>query len=222
MLTHNFKNAKQDYRYLLEKNYPQKGIIKLIGDRYALSGSERTMLYRGITTRENCLTRKKKLALVKELKKASLYIDGYNVMITIGSYLNGNTVYISNDHLLRDASGMHGKVFRKVLMKRILELLLDDLIYLQLSNTIIYFDRPVSKSAELASFISRQMEVSGIPGHAETAESPDYILKQCTAGFIASSDSNIIDKCHIKTFDLARHVISRNFHPVSIDLREER
>ena len=104
MLRQEFKYAIRDYLYLLEKNYPQKGIIKLIGDRYALSGTERTMLYRGIATRENCLARKQKLALVKELKKASLYIDGYNVMITIGSYLNGNTVYISNDHILRDAS----------------------------------------------------------------------------------------------------------------------
>ena len=222
MLRQEFKYATRDYLYLLEKNYPQKGIIKLIGDRYALSGTERTMLYRGIATRENCLARKQKLALVKELKKASLYIDGYNVMITIGSYLNGNTVYISNDHLLRDASEMHGKIFRKVLMNRILKLLLDDLIYLQLSNAIIYFDRPVSKSGELASFISRQMESSGIPGHAKTAESPDHILKQCTKGFIATSDSTIIDKCRLKTFDLARHVITRNFQPSYFDLRGRR
>ena len=222
MLRQEFKYAVRDYLFLLEKNYPQKGIIKLIGDRYSLSGLERTMLYRGITTRENCLARKKKLALVKELKKASLYIDGYNVMITIGSYLNGNTVYISNDHLLRDASEMHGKIFRKVLMNRILKLLLDDLIYLQLSNAIIYFDRPVSRSGDLAARITNKMLEMKITGHAKTAESPDHILKQCTKGFIATSDSTIIDKCRLKTFDLARHVITRNFQPSYFDLRGRR
>lgn len=216
----NFKYAKRDYLCLLEKNYPQKGIIKLIGNRYALSGTERTMLYRGITTDENCRNRKNKIALVKGVKGNPLFVDGYNVMITIGNYLNGNTVFISNDNFLRDAAEMHGKIFRKVLMDKVLDLLLEDLKYLKISNCVIYFDKPVSRSGELASKVSDTMIKTGIPGHAQTADSPDYMLKQATEGFIATSDSSIIDKSPLKTFDLARHVISRNFRPSFPDLRK--
>ena len=219
MISKNFKYAKRDYRFLLEKKYPQKGIIKLVGDRYALSGTERTMLYRGITTKENISHRKHKIAHVKDVRGSELVIDGYNVMITIGNYLNGNLVYIGNDGYLRDAAEMHGKVFRKVLMQKVLDLLLDDLRYLSPSETVIYFDQPVSKSGELAARVSMLMKVSGIKGNAKTADSPDYILKQAKDGLIATSDSSIIDSSRAKVFDLARHVIHRNFKPEFLDLR---
>ena len=105
ILTENFKNAIYDYIYFLEKEYPQKAILKLIGDRYLLSGIQRTMLYRGITTKENSLKRTSKLITENLLSNQILHIDGYNVLITIGSYLNGNTVFVSNDNFLRDAFG---------------------------------------------------------------------------------------------------------------------
>lgn len=218
MLRDRFIAAARDYRYLLERNYPQRGIIKLIGDRYALSGTERTMLYRGITTQENCINRKKKIALVREVKGSGLSIDGYNVMLTIGNYLNGNTVFIGNDRLLRDAAEMHGKVFRKELMGRVVKLLLDDLLYLKISPALVFFDRPVSKSGELCLKVSRAMQETGIPGHAETAESADYMLKHARQGYIATSDSSIIDQSPLKVFDLARHVIARNFRPALTEL----
>lgn len=220
MISENFSKAKRDYLYLLEKGFPQKGIIKLIGDRYALSGTERTMLYRGITTRDNIAHRKNKIARVKDVRGAHLIIDGYNVMITIGNYLNGNTIFISNDGFLRDAAEMHGKVFRNALMYKVLDLILEDLHYLKISSCKIYFDQPVSKSGELSVKVSDQLLQAGLKGNAETAGSPDYILKKANAGFIATSDSSIIDKSKVKVFDFAKHVISRKFKPVFLDLRQ--
>jgi len=219
MIGDKFKSAKRDYLYLLERGFPQKGIIKLIGDRYALNRKERSMLYRGITTQDSRISRMEKRAKVREVKGKSLLVDGYNVMITIGNYLNGNTVFLSNDGYLRDAAEMHGKVFRKVLMEKVLDLLLDDLRYLKVKNSVIYFDQPVSKSGELASRVSMLMKVSGIKGNAKTADSPDYILKQAKDGLIATSDSSIIDSSNVIVFDLARHVIQRKFKPEFLDLR---
>jgi len=219
MIGENFKSAKRDYLYLLHRGFPQKGILKLIGDRYGLSGTERTILYRGITTEINIAHRKHKTAQVKDVKRSELMIDGHNVMITIGNYLNGNTVFISNDGFLRDAAKMHGKVFRKVLMDKVMDLLLHDLRYLKLKNTLIFFDKPVSRSGELASRVSYAMKEYGLNGNADTAESPDFILKQADTGYIATSDSIIIDRSQVQVFDLARHVVSRNFRPALHDLR---
>lgn len=219
MISKKFKFAKRDYLYLLERSFPQKGIIKLIGDRYKLSGTERTMLYRGITTKENTVHRKHKIAHVKDVKSSDLIIDGYNVMITIGNYLNGNTLFISNDGFLRDAAEMHGKVFRKVLMEKVMKLIIEDLRYLRIKNCIFYFDKPVSKSGELAARMSEQLIHAGIKGRAETADSPDYLLKRTKTGYIATSDSSIIDKSNVKVFDMARHVVARKFKPAFIDIR---
>ncbi|MEE4258050.1 MAG: DUF434 domain-containing protein [Bacteroidales bacterium] len=219
MIGDKFKSAKRDYLYLLERGFPRKGIIKLIGDRYALNRTERSMLYRGITSPDSLISRMDKRARVREVKGKSLLVDGYNVMITIGNYLNGNTVFLSNDGYLRDAAEMHGKVFRKVLMEKVLDLLLDDLRYLKVKNSVIYFDQPVSKSGELASRVSMLMKIKGIKGKAKTADSPDHVLKQARDGLIATSDSSIIDSSRVKVFDLARHVIHRNFKPKFLDLR---
>jgi len=47
-LSDGFFQAVCDYRYLLGHGYPQKSILKLVGDRYALPSHERVMLYRGL------------------------------------------------------------------------------------------------------------------------------------------------------------------------------
>lgn len=214
-----FKSAARDYRFLLEKNYPQKGIIKLTGDRYALSSTERTMLYRGITSRSNCVSRKAKRSHAYAIGKNRLHIDGYNVMLTIGSYLNGNTVFISNDGLLRDAAELHGKVFRKELMDRILDILLNELDHLRPAQSMFYFDRPVSRSGELAQKLNSRLKDACIQGRASVHDSADHPLKQARKGIIATSDSGIIDHAALPHFDLAHHVIRRNFSPVLIDLR---
>lgn len=219
MLRKEFISAIRDYTYLLEKNYPQKGIIKLIGDRYALSGTERTMLYRGVTTRSNINKRKSKLARVRDIHGQALHIDGYNVMLTVGNYLNGNIVFISNDNLLRDAAEMHGKVFRKEMMGRVLALIIDDLKYLKTKECRFYFDRPVSRSGELSAHLKKLLAENKIEGSAATFDSADYPLKQATKGIIATSDSNVIDHSGLKCFDLARHVVKRNFNAKFTDLR---
>ena len=52
IITENFKNAIIDYSYLLEKDYPHKAILKIIGDRYLLTGLQRSILFRGITKKQ--------------------------------------------------------------------------------------------------------------------------------------------------------------------------
>ncbi|MCD4730306.1 MAG: DUF434 domain-containing protein, partial [Bacteroidales bacterium] len=83
-----FGKATADYFSFLQKEYPQKAILKLVGDRYKLSRVERSMLYRGIAVEKENISRKSKL--VKELPADSmLVIDGLNQILAIASYLNG-------------------------------------------------------------------------------------------------------------------------------------
>jgi hypothetical protein len=42
-----FINACHDYYYLLNRHFPERGVLKLVGDRYRLDGDQRTVLYRG-------------------------------------------------------------------------------------------------------------------------------------------------------------------------------
>ena len=213
-----FREAARDYLYLLEKNYPQKAIIKIIGDRYSLTGTERTLLYRGLTTSNNKTRRAGLLWNVANIKQEELHIDGYNVLITIGSYLNGNLVFIANDNFLRDASEIHGKVFRTSLFDRSISLLLEYLKHIEIKTIHFYLDQPVSKSGELANKIHSLMQKAGFKGSSSTVASPDYMLKNLDDGIVCTSDSTIIDHTQRGLFDLARHTISHHFDPDFLDL----
>lgn len=218
-LSDNFRNAASDYMMMLSKDYPQKAILKLIGDRYRLSGTERSMLFRGITKVLSARERQLKICKTGQLSGQSLIIDAYNVLITIGSYLNGNTVFISNDNLLRDASEIHGKVFRTEIVHRAIKLFFGFIASTQISEVNFLVDSPVSHSGKLCSDLNALLLESGLKGSAITVQSPDFHLKGMTDGIIATSDSAVIDKTQRPIIDLPFHVLKFHFDPDFIDLR---
>jgi hypothetical protein len=219
-LSDNFTEAAMDYLYLLNRNYPQKALVKLIGDRYQLSGTERSMLYRGICTTFQAASRSIRLVEPQALKSQWISIDAYNVLISIGSYLNGNMVFISSDHLLRDASEIHGKEFRTELLQRALKLTFSFLVHCEPTGLNFFIDSPVSHSGKLCAQINQLIEESNLHGSAETHPSPDYLLKNLYQGIIATTDSTIIDNSSLPVFDLARHVLEHYFDPLFPDLRD--
>ncbi len=218
LVADNFINATNDYIYLLERKYPQKAILKLIGDKYLLSGIERTILFRGITTQNKIVSRSTKLATETELYHQTLHIDCYNTLITIGSYLNGSTVFVGNDNFLRDASEIHGKIFRTELYEKSLSLIFYYLKTINISEVLFYLDKPVSYSGKLCQDINDLLTKEKINGNAQTCESPDFILKNVDYGFCSTSDSIIIDNSKIKIFDLSRKTIEFHFNPNFLDL----
>jgi len=214
----NFTNAAKDYLYLLEHKYSQKSILKLIGDRYALSTVERSLLYRGISSTEESRRRAAKIADPDKLKGSELHIDGYNVLITIGSYLNGNLVFISTDKLLRDASEIHGKAFRNELFNKAILLIFS---YLQINTPTsvnFYFDKPVSHSGSLCERIKILLEHYGMAGNATTLASPDHFLKTIDTGLIASSDSSIIDRSKTQIIDMSMVIIQFHYKKEFLDV----
>ena len=214
-----FADAAKDYLLLLEKKYPKKIILNLIGDHYKLSGLERSMLYRGITIRKEAGNLSDKLIGTEAIAGSHLHIDGYNSLITLGSYLNGNLVFVSNDTFVRDASEIHGKVFRTVLFNKAILLIFSFLTEFKPSSIQFYFDEPMSHSGELCAKINELITHYQLSGHAATYKSPDYQLKQIDSGLVASSDSWIIARCKVPVIDLPALVIDYHFHKPILDIR---
>lgn len=219
-ISNNFKIAKIDYKYMLERGYSQKSILKIIGDRYMLTGYERTMLYRGVTTDEKANYRLNKKANPDEIKNNDLYIDGYNVLITISSYLKGSLVFIGNDGFLRDASEIHEKKLRKDYFDKSILLLLDYLKNLEIKNVYFLFDTPVNNSGRLCQEINNLLIKKNIKGDARTTKSPDFILKNINKGYCATSDSTIIDVSKTKIFDLSFFTIKYFYNPIFFNINE--
>jgi hypothetical protein len=105
-----FIRAVNDYFYLTQRGYPVKGFLMLVGNRYGLNSIQRSILYRGIASDGDNKRRMKKLITTIEIENQHFYIDGFNVLTTIASYLLGKVVFISSDGILRDASVLKGKL----------------------------------------------------------------------------------------------------------------
>jgi hypothetical protein len=218
LFSDNFKPALEDYLFLLERKYPQKAILKIIGDHYALTATDRSLLFRGVCIREEAQQRRLKMAEPASLPGNTLHVDGFNVILTIGSYLNGSPVYVGMDGILRDASEIHGKIFRNELNMRSVQLVIDFLSENNCPEVYFYLDSPVSMSGEFCKLINSGLSEHKLKGKAETFVSPDFILKNLTDGIISTSDSTIIDKTNQKVIDLPRLVLERFFEPKFMDL----
>ncbi len=205
-----FFQAVCDYRYLLECDYPQKSILKLVGDRYVLPSHERAILYRGLAKKQQVLLRQQKLLHDLPIH-AEVTIDGFNVCRTVGSYLNGNPVFVGMDGYLRDASELHRKKLNWEVLERAVELILRFLLEKETTFARFYFDTPISHSGKMCEMTRQKMQAMKLTGEAETVFSPDHELITTEKGVLCTADSNIIENARVEVFDLAQQLLLDKF-----------
>jgi hypothetical protein len=216
--TNNFLEAVKDYESFLSKKYPQKAILKLVGDRYKLSGIERTMLYRGITTPDKSELRRGKLIEERKLKNEILHIDAFNQFLTIGSYLHGRVVFICNDGFLRDASEAHGKAIETFLPFRSVEIIISYLAKMEIGGVKLYFDSQVTGYEIFCERLEKSLPDFILQPEILVSGNVDKELINQEEGIICSSDSAIIERTGLKVFDLARATLEYHFWPKFFDL----
>ena len=214
--TDEFKNSLRDYFYLINRHYPEKGTLKLVGDRYKLNGDQRTVLYRGISS--EIKAEERRIRLTDEINDQYLVIDGYNVLFTILNYRLGRILFLSNDSIVRDAGSLHGKLRDEDIFIESLQLLFDFLIRFKPAFVHFYIDAPVSHSAVHCKKINEMINMYHLSGICEIARSPDHNIKQFKEGIILSSDTIIIDQTSNYIFDLPHHLLKSRFKARLFDL----
>ncbi|HUW69786.1 MAG TPA: DUF434 domain-containing protein [bacterium] len=207
-----------DYRHLLDRGYPVQATIKLVGDRYRLDRAARIILFRGVLDEETSATIASRIVL--ELpQKASLCIDGYNVLFTLANYRAGRPLFMGTDGLLRDAGGSHGRFATGTAFAEALETLVDALPVFDPDRVVFYLDAPVSTSHDHAAAIRNACGIRGIPAEVRVVSSAD----PCVIGFdgdaVASSDSVVALRAKARVFDLARNILEQRFGVSVPDLR---
>jgi len=210
IVTTDFENAASDLQYLLERGFHMKSILKIVSDRYQLNQIQRSLLYRGITTRQNAIVRKSKLINESGLKGQKLTIDTYNVLITIYSYLKGKPVFLAFDGMVRDAGKLKAKISRHNDFDRPLRLLVSYLKSTSAEKYNLLIDEPVKDSEALYNDIKEAFQQEKTQVKIKRIQKADDELLKEKSGIIATSDTEIIDKTNLPIFDLARHIL--NFH----------
>lgn len=218
----NFQEAVTDLLNLLNRGYPKKPSVELVGNRYRLNADERMMLYRGVFDEATCRERIKKKIDLKAAQENKLAIDGYNVFITLESYLAGKTVFLSLDGYVRDVAGVYGNLTfgeenircADVFIKFTTTFLRPTLSTVPplCQPLFIYLDYPVPRSGELASYLRKRFDEEGLKVEVDVVKSPDsFILEHHRGDVVATSDTALIDRVE-RCFDIPEAVIRKMFN----------
>jgi hypothetical protein len=197
-------SAAEDLRYLLERGYGRASAVKFVGDKYTLDNPQRLLLYRCVYPIDSAQAHQGKLIDPSEIGKYNFSIDGFNVLWTINSALNGRPIIFSDDHFVRDISIAKGEPSVCIFYEAI-KLVMQAISSLNPIFSSFIFDRPISQSGEISSKVREALAASSLKGSAITSPNADADVLM-TNGIIASSDSIIIDKA-IHVFDLGGYVI---------------
>jgi hypothetical protein len=141
------------------------------------------------------------------LAGTSLYVDGFNQLITIEVALSGGLVLRGHDGALRDLASVHGTYRTITETPTALQALGTYLAPLHLHAVHVFLDAKVSNAGRLASRMRALAATHAWPWHVLLVPSADAVLRQ-TQAIVATSDSGILDAA-VRWFDLAAAAVAQ-------------
>jgi hypothetical protein len=208
------QKAARDFRFLLNRGYPRKASLELVGNRYGLTSDERHLLHRGVFSNSDSGSRRKKKVFIGEVRNKDLVIDGHNVLITVEAGISGRPLVVGDDGFIRDISGLSGGFKQTETTEKAIQFIIRAIKKIKPSQTLFLLDAPISKSGELAEAVRNYLTKQDIPGEAMAVKVPERILIGFP-GVVATSDTAIIDQSK-KVLDLAAHVLRKNIELQSL------
>jgi hypothetical protein len=208
------RTAAEDFLYLLDRGYPRRAGLQLVGNRYNLDTRHREVLHRGVFARKEAAERRDRLVGVEELIDLKLLVDGHNVLITVESGLAGRLLIAANDGVIRDVAGVSHRYRISNLTHEAIDTIFQILQKYPPKETLFFLDAPIRQSGELAAALRSALKNCNLPGDAQAVKVPESRLIG-GEGVIASSDSAVLDGVQ-QGFDLAATTIK--YLPKSINL----
>ncbi|MCS7099029.1 MAG: DUF434 domain-containing protein [Sulfolobales archaeon] len=195
--------AARDYKYLLNRGYPQKASLDFVSANYKLTRSERALLLRCVHRDVDSEAVKKKT--VRDAHGLELVIDGYNVILTVVSAIEGLQIFLCDDGFIRDLRSSYVKNFETPKIVEAVKYVAKAIDELKVKDVLIVLDKNVSWSAEHADFIRSAYGIKVV------AAAKADIAVIGSGKVISSSDFVILLKSE-KAFDLAQFTV-RNLVP---------
>lgn len=196
--------AQEEIQWLLDRGYKLNGVIEFIGNHYQLSQRQRTALQRATFSKLQYDKRNASMLPLDVAKDGCLYIDGFNLIITLEVALSKSLIILGNDGVLRDLAGLRGTYSLIDQTDKALRLIGENFRKLSVPEAKFYLDAPVSNSGRLRSRILEHSDEWNIPVHVELVPDADVVLSKMER--IVTGDSVILDQCK-SWFNLSKKIV---------------
>lgn len=198
--------AGEELLYLLNRGYDIKPASTFVGNHYLLSERQRLALVRAVSTDEAVALRKQK-EVSGEPEIPCLWIDGFNLIITLEVALSGSFLLEGRDGTIRDLAGLRGTYRIVDKTETAVEFLMNHLQHSGIQKTVVCLDRPVSNSGRLRALILECAQMTGQNVEVLLENDVDRFLydKDC----VATSDAIILDRCR-SWYNLGRRILDAN------------
>ena len=198
------KKAQDEIQWLLDRGYKFDSAHPFVCNHYLFSARQRLAIQRSVTGSLNLEKREKTILPLEVARDGCIYIDGFNLIITLEVALSGSPVFLGKDGVVRDLAGLRGtyRIIDKTDMA--LKLIGESLKDLSVQGAMFFLDSPVSNSGRLGSKILECSYAWNIPVDVELVPNADVVLSKMNR--IVTSDAIILDSC-AGWFNLARKII---------------
>ncbi len=193
--------AYRDLKYLLNRGYRKKYALEFVANHYRLTLKERHLLARCVFPDSWIEEVKRKLLQSESLKGLTLAVDGFNVLITLESLVEGKGI-LCEDGLVRDLK-YQGKYRLGEKTEELLLKTAEALKELGVDRAVFIYGKNSPRSGVVASMTREALKLAGVRGEVILAKSPDFELKKFET--VATADRAVVEKSS-GVFDLARHV----------------
>jgi len=206
MLSTKLVDAIKDLRHLLNRGYPRDSAVVFVANHFRLKLGERHLLARCVFSNAEVANHRARAVGVARVRGKKLGVDGYNVLITAESILEGKQVVRCDDGFIRDLRAIFGKYRKSSTTPRALTRIIKAIAEARPSNVVIMFDGQVSRSGELAAMVRQRLKRAGLRGDVRTVAEVD--LKVSGFEVAASSDRAIIERARA-TWDIPAEIVRK-------------
>lgn len=187
------KTASKHICYLLNEGYDLKSASTFVGNHFLLSERQRLALARTVATRAQIAERKSREIHAGDLSGKTVWIDGFNAIITLEVMYSQGIILRGMDGTIRDLASLRGTYRIIPETESAIKLMFEELQKAGIAGAEILLDEPVSNSGRLKTALAEAGSRYPVGIDIQIFRDVDRTLYDKEN--VISSDSVILDHC---------------------------
>lgn len=189
------KKACRHVCYLLNEGYSLKSACTFVGNHFLLSERQRLAVMRSVASEKQRTLRKSKQVPPEALRGTTVWIDGFNEIITLEVLQCRSLLFRCMDETIRDLASLRGTYRLIPETYGAVSMLLSVLRKTEVRRAVLLLDAPVSNSGRLKSAIDTIAEEEACPVQLDIRIQKDVDRELYNCERVVTSDSIILDQC---------------------------